>query len=120
MGAVTRLGFSAAAWAAALDAAKYPSAGAAGAKPRALPAVKLYTNSGCGSLCDEARAFLASKKLSYTEIPVEDPAGMEALRKLTGQRNVPVLTIGTFVQRGYDAGLYARALESAGYQAAAK
>jgi len=120
VGAETRVGFSAAAWAAALDAARYPAAGAAGAKPRALPALKLYTNSGCGALCDEARAYLASQQLQFTEIPVEDPAGMDELRKLTGQRNVPVLTVGSFVQRGYDAGLYSRALESAGYRAAAK
>ena len=119
VGADARVGFNSAAWTAALDAAKYP-AGTAGGKSRTLPALKLYTNSGCGALCDEARAFLASRNLAFTEVSVEDPATVDELRKLAGQPKVPVLTVGSFVQRGFDADLYTRALESAGYLAAAK
>ena len=69
---------------------------------------------------DGTRAFLASRQLAFTEISVEDPATVEELRKLAGQPNVPVLTVDSFVQRGFDADLYARVLESAGYLAAGK
>lgn len=120
VGVEALVGFSADAWLAALDRARYPAARAAGPKASSLPPVRLYTNSGCGALCDEARSYLTSEKLPFTEVPVEDPARVEELRKLTGQPNVPVLTVGTFVQRGYDAALYARALESAGYPIGAK
>ena len=126
VGSEARVGYNAGLWNAALDAAGYPAAqgerrgAAAAAVRRPLPAVKLYTNSGCGPLCDEARAYLQSRAVQFTEVEVEDPAVVEELRKLTGQQNVPVLAVGSFVQRGYDAGLYARALDSAGFPKAAQ
>ncbi len=123
VGSQAQVGYNAGLWNAALDAAGYPAAqsgrrGAASRRP--LPAVKLYTNSRCGPLCDEARAYLQTRAVQFTEVQVEDPATVEELRKLTGQQNVPVLAVGSLVQRGYDAGLYARALDSAGFPEAAK
>lgn len=117
------VGLSAQAWNAALDAAGYPSsapAGAAAAKSRPLPPINLYTNSECGALCAQARGYLQGLRLPFTEVPVEEPADVAKLRNLTGQQNVPVLTVGNVVQRGYDPGLYARALSAAGYPQASK
>jgi arsenate reductase-like glutaredoxin family protein len=122
VGSQAQVGYNAGLWNAALDAAGYPAAqsGRAAGSRRPLPAVKLYTNSRCGPLCDEARAYLQSRAVQFTEVQVEDPVAVEELRKLTGQQNVPVLAVGSLVQRGYDAGLYARALDSAGFPEAAK
>ena len=117
VGETSQIGFSAAAWNAALDAAGYP-ARSAGTGPASRPEIKLYTNSGCAELCAEARAYLESRNVQFAEVAVEDTATVEELRKLTGQQNVPVLTIGNFVQRGFDAALYSRALDSAGYPGA--
>lgn len=116
VGGRASVGFNPELWHAALDAAEYPPAGAVTtATPRALPPVTLYTNSECGALCLEARAWLQTRQVPFTEVPVEEPADVARLRSLTGHQNVPVLTVGKIVQRGYDAGLYARALNAAGY-----
>lgn len=116
VGTQASVGFNPELWNAALDAADYPPASAGGAvKPRVLPPVSLYTNSVCGALCLEARAYLETRRVPFTEVPVEEPADVAKLRSLTGQQNVPVLMVGSVVQRGYDAGLYARALSAAGY-----
>lgn len=124
VGPKAHVGFSPGAWNAALDAAQYPSAAAAAAagiaKTRPLPPITLYTNSECGSLCSEARSHLQSRNVEFTEVAVEDAEGVKSLRTLTGGQNVPVLTVGDVVQRGYDSGLYDRALGSAGYPQTAK
>jgi arsenate reductase-like glutaredoxin family protein len=115
IGTQALVGFSPATWSAALDAAGHPRLPASAVKPRALPTVSLYTNSNCGALCREAREYLQSRRVPFTEVAVEDPADVAKLRSLTGQQNVPVLTVGSVVQRGYDPGLYARALSDGGY-----
>jgi len=115
------VGLARSAWSAALDAAEYPSTPPKGAgEARSRLAVSLYTNSECGELCSEARAYLEVRGVPFTEVPVEDPADVDKLRSLTGQQNVPVLTVGTFVQRGFDPAFYARALSYAGYPEASK
>ena len=115
------VGLARSAWNAALDAAEYPSTPPKGAgEARSRLAVSLYTNSECGELCSEARAYLEVRGVPFTEVPVEDPADVDKLRSLTGQQNVPVLTVGTFVQRGFDPAFYARALSYAGYPEASK
>jgi glutaredoxin len=116
VGTKALVGLSPKEWNTALDAAGFASSPSAGAaKPRALPPVSLYTNSECGPLCTEARNYLQEQRIQFTEVPVEEPADVAKLRSLTGQQNVPVLTVGNIVQRGYDPGLYARALSAAGY-----
>ena len=96
------------------------AAPAAAAKPQALPPLTLYTNSGCGEPCAEARAYLQKRSVPFTEVSVEDQADVARLRELTGALNVPVLTAGSVVHRGYAPQLYARALAGAGYSAQAK
>jgi arsenate reductase-like glutaredoxin family protein len=110
------VGLARSAWSAALDAAEYPSTPPKSAgEARSRLAVSLYTNSECGELCSEARAYLEARNVPFTEVSVEAPADVDKLRSLTGAQNVPVLTVGTLVQRGYDPALYARALSYAGY-----
>ena len=119
VGSEALVGLSFKAWNAALDAAGYGQAGAA-AKPNALPPVSLYTNSECGVPCAEARSYLQTLRVPFTEVSVDEPAAVAKLQDLTGQQKVPVLTVGKVVQRGYDTGLYARLLGDAGYPVASK
>lgn len=119
VGSEALVGLSVKAWNAALDAAGYGQAGAA-AKPKALPPVSLYTNSECGVPCAEARSYLQTLRVPFTEVSVDEPAAVAKLQDLTGQQKVPVLTVGKVVQRGYDMGLYARLLGDAGYPVASK
>jgi glutaredoxin len=93
---------------------------AAPAAAPALSTITLYTNSNCGELCTEARAFLQKRSVPFTEVSVEEPADVEKLRALTGAQNVPVLTVGSVVTRGYHPQTYAHALTSAGYSAKPK
>jgi arsenate reductase-like glutaredoxin family protein len=110
------VGLARSAWSAALDAAEYPSTPPKGAgETKSRLAVSLYTNSECGELCSEARAYLEARNVPFTEVSVEASADVDKLRSLTGLQNVPVLTVGTLVQRGFDPALYARALSYAGY-----
>lgn len=115
------VGLARSAWSAALDAAEYPSTPPKGAgEAMSRLAVSLYTNSECGELCSEARAFLEARGVPFTEVSVEAPADVDKLRSLTGVQNVPVLTVGSLVQRGFDPAFYARALSYAGYPEASK
>ncbi len=115
------VGLARSAWNAALDAAEYPLTPPKGAgEARSRLAVSLYTNSECGELCSEARAYLEARGVPFTEVPVEEPADVDKLRSLTGLQNVPVLTVGTLVQRGFDPAFYARALSYGGYPEASK
>jgi len=120
VGMTPQVGLEAEAWNAALDAAGYPrqpapGARAGAAKPSALPPVKLYTNSLCGQLCEDAKALLAGRGVAFETVEIEDEAGLEELKQVSGGASVPVLTVGKAVYRGYNPGLYANALDTAGF-----
>lgn len=112
-------GFEATLWNAALDKAGYPAAGVYKPSPTVtasmLPPVKLYTNSECKDLCEQARSFLAARKVRFQEVPVEDEASFAELQKVSGGMSVPVLLVGKHVQKGYDPGIYERVLDAAGF-----
>ncbi|MEP7154763.1 MAG: glutaredoxin family protein [Betaproteobacteria bacterium] len=77
--------------------------------------VVLYANA-CGEPCDSARALLKTRGIPYADRnPEKDPAAMDALKKATGEQQVPVLTIGEGVQKGFGAEDWNAALTSAGY-----
>ncbi len=95
----------------------YQAARKSEAPPRtatALP-VKLYVNSQCGSLCQDARDLLKSRGVPFDEIAVEDAATFDELKKITGSDSVPVLVVGSVPQRGFDAARYNNILDQAGY-----
>jgi len=81
--------------------------------------VTLYTNSGCGQLCTDARAYLASRQVKFREVEVETQESLAELQKVAGVMSVPVLHVGEAVQRGYDETRYAHMLDAAGYPKAA-
>jgi glutaredoxin len=99
-----------AATAAATPAAK-PAAKAAADE---LPVVRLFTHPQC-TPCTEARALLASRGVSFSEVSADTAQGLAELEKLTGAKNVPVLFVGTTMVNGYADTNFHKALDDAGF-----
>jgi glutaredoxin len=79
------------------------------------PAV-LYGAPTCGAPCDQGRALLTKRGIPFTERNASaSEADAEALRKLVGALQVPVLTLGANTLKGYDEGNWNSALDAAGY-----
>lgn len=76
--------------------------------------ITLYTTPGCGA-CDEARKLLNVRGVPFREISVTEDEQIEQLKKAVGSSSVPSMVLGSEVQKGYEAGTYHRALDTAGY-----
>lgn len=77
-------------------------------------------NSECGDLCKAARDLLVKRGVPFTEKDATDSAVQAELKKVTGGAlEVPVLTIGTNVVRGFENVKWGNALDGAGYPQAA-
>ena len=77
--------------------------------------VTLYA-SNCGEPCDNARKFLAKRGIPFSsKNPESSPADADALKKLIGALEVPVLVVGKSPVKGFETGLWDEALDSAGY-----
>lgn len=78
--------------------------------------VTLYV-SDCGEPCKQARAHLARRGIPYAaKNPAVSQADADALTKLAGSPQVPVLVVGkTRPLVGYDAAAWDAALDAAGY-----
>jgi len=78
--------------------------------------VTLYV-SDCGEPCTQARQHLAKRGIPYTpKNPTASQTDAEALTKLVGNPQVPVLVVGkTPPLKGYEAGSWDAALDAAGY-----
>ncbi len=75
--------------------------------------VTLYT-SACGEPCEKARELLRTRGVPYEEIDVQTQP--EALKKLTGGLEIPVLQVGqSKVLKGFEQGQWHRELDAAGY-----
>jgi glutaredoxin len=78
--------------------------------------VVMYTASDCGDGCKQASAYLANRGIPHEELDARDEGAAEKLSALTGGKlEVPVMTVGSNVVRGYEEGAWARALDAAGY-----
>jgi glutaredoxin len=77
--------------------------------------VTLYTFA-CGEFCQNAEALLNRRGVPFATVNVEDPKGLEQLKKLTGELNAPVLQVGdTLVVKGYNESRWHAVLDQAGY-----
>lgn len=96
----------------AVDVDKVPFATRDAAKKNP---VTLYANN-CGEPCDNARQFLSKRGVPFvTKNPEASQADADALKKLIGALEVPVLVLGKNPIKGYDAGSWEAALDAAGY-----
>ncbi|TCV86371.1 glutaredoxin family protein [Sulfurirhabdus autotrophica] len=77
--------------------------------------VVLYT-SDCGAGCNKARELLVNRGVPYTTKNITTAAEGEALKKLVGALEVPVLVVGSSATiKGFEAGAWNAALDDAGY-----
>ncbi|HEY2336293.1 MAG TPA: glutaredoxin family protein [Burkholderiales bacterium] len=78
--------------------------------------VKLYTAPSCKDPCDQARSLLNRRGVPFKEVQVWEEDTAQDLRKLTGGTlDVPVLTVGRSVQKGFQQDAFDALLDSARY-----
>ncbi len=75
---------------------------------------KLYTTAKC-SPCEQGRKLLNTRGIPYTEKVVTTQEDIDQLRQLSGDEQLPVLTIGRNKQNGFDPNAWNAALSYAGY-----
>ena len=79
--------------------------------------VVLYTaTSGCEP-CSTARQFLQQRGIPFTERTATNSEDIEALQRLTGGKDVPTMTVGSQVLRGFAGTEWTQYLDTAGYPA---
>jgi glutaredoxin len=78
--------------------------------------VTLYTAPSCGEACTSGRELLSKRGIPFAERDAASNAqAQEALKKLVGGLEVPVLVVGESSIKGYEQGQWAAALDTAGY-----
>ena len=78
--------------------------------------VVLYTSPPCKAACDQARSALNQRGIPFKEVLVYDEDSHEQLKKVAGgSEEVPVLTVGRSVQKGFSQDSYDALLDSARY-----
>lgn len=77
--------------------------------------VTLYTSPGCKEPCAMAREALGKRGVPFKEVQVWDDATNEELKRVSGSNEVPTLTVGRTVQKGFQQDAFDVLLDSAGY-----
>jgi len=76
--------------------------------------IKLYSTPGCDA-CDDARKLLNARGLPFDEVSVTTDQQIAELKQVANTNSVPVMLVGSTVQRGYEEGAYNKLLDAAGY-----
>jgi glutaredoxin len=76
--------------------------------------VTIYTSPGCQT-CAQGRQMLVSRGIPFAEKTVATKEDGEALSRLAGTQNVPLLTIGGQQLKGYSDSEWTQFLDAAGY-----
>lgn len=76
--------------------------------------VTLYSGPDCAP-CDSGRRLLESRGVPFSERTVSTAEDVEALRRLSGDSSMPVLTVGGQRIKGYSDAEWSRYLDAAGY-----
>lgn len=76
--------------------------------------VTIYTSPGCNA-CAQGRSLLVSRGIPFAERTVATKEDSDALTRLTGASNVPVLTIGAQQLKGFSDSEWTQFLDAAGY-----
>jgi glutaredoxin len=78
--------------------------------------VAIFVAKGCGEPCQQARELLRGRGVPYAERdPMVNQGDADALVKLVGKLEVPVITVGSNHVAGFEAGQWQAALDAAGY-----
>ena len=78
--------------------------------------VTLFTGADCGDPCRLGRDLLSKRGIPFTERDAQgNPDDAEALKKLVGAIEVPLLTVGSSKVKGFEEGAWHSALDGAGY-----
>lgn len=76
--------------------------------------VVLYTSANCAP-CGSGRAFLGRRGIPFNEKTVTTPNDTEALKRISGEASLPLLTIGSQQVKGYSDVEWGQFLDAAGY-----
>jgi len=76
--------------------------------------VTLYSSRDCAP-CNSGRNLLNARGIPYTEKTVDTAQDSDALKRLSGELSLPVLTIGTQQIKGYSDTEWTKYLDAAGY-----
>jgi glutaredoxin len=99
----------------------YGAGAAAGSSPYELREaqknfpVTLYTAPSCREPCAQARAALNKRGVPFSEVQVWNEETNAQLQEVSQSNEVPVLTVGRSVQKGFGQDAYDALLDSAGY-----
>lgn len=77
--------------------------------------VTIYTAENCKEACSDGRTLLSQRGVPFREIAITDEKTRAELKKVSGSDEVPVLTVGKQVTKGFAAETWHMALDSAGY-----
>jgi glutaredoxin len=77
--------------------------------------VTLYTADNCKEPCAGGRKLLQGRGIPFREIAIVDEQTREDLKRVSGSEEVPVLTVGKSVTKGFGADTWHLALDAAGY-----
>lgn len=76
--------------------------------------VTLYTGPDCVP-CNSGRSLLESRGVPFTEKTVTTANDIEAIKRLSGDSSLPLLTVGSQQIKGYSSTEWSRYLDVAGY-----
>jgi glutaredoxin len=78
--------------------------------------VTMFTGADCGEPCKLGRELLSKRGIPFSERDAQaNGDDAEALKKLVGGIEVPVLTVGSSKVKGFEEGAWHSALDGAGY-----
>lgn len=78
--------------------------------------VTLYSGEGCGP-CASGRLLLQSRGVPFTELTISTQEDADALQRISGDRSLPLLTIGGQKIKGYSETEWSQFLSAANYPA---
>jgi glutaredoxin len=76
--------------------------------------VVLYARPDCQP-CDDARAFLKSRNVPFSERIVNSQSDLDAFHRLGGKSVLPAAHVGRQMLQGFESGAWSEALATAGY-----
>ncbi|RFC36193.1 MAG: Glutaredoxin [Candidatus Nitrotoga sp. SPKER] len=77
--------------------------------------VTLYIAENCGDPCKQARQFLNTRGIPFTENTLRTKEDLAAFKHLSGGESVPTLAVGKAWFKGFQAEQWGGALDTAGY-----